>query len=116
MLRALFIVVVVGVALYATARALVPDEHFDGDALLDLRTASNSDESNVSIHARLLSGMKFFHHVSMRREGPAIVLSVTGNLLLLAGFHFSPSFDITVEVPPDVAEIRVGQTGGSVWH
>ena len=92
-------------------------EDYDLDALFDMNVdiTSQAAPSRSHIRGRLLSGVEFRQSVNESTEGRLLLVTVKGNLPLLAGFHFGPEFDATFDIPDGVDEIRIGVNRALLW-
>ena len=82
----------------------------------ELRTAATPDESQLRVRGRIGSAVMYVESVRSSLEGSATVLSVRSNFPFLAGWHFTPYFDYTLEIPPGVSEVRIGPSRAVLWR
>jgi hypothetical protein len=113
---AMVVAVLIPVSLATLRYVWMPGEIWEPDSLIDLKTETTPDQSRVRVQGRLISGIQFIQSVSTTTEASAMLLTVKGNLPLLAGLHFGPRFDATFAVPANVHQIQVGNRRGVLWR
>jgi hypothetical protein len=114
-MRLVVIAAVIACIFFFAGRALFR-EPFGVGSLVDLRTRSTPDETQLRVSGKIGSGVKYVESITPSRDGGAIRLTITGNLgFFILGGH-TPYFDRTFDVPADVTEVRTGPRGEIMWR
>ncbi|HMG06363.1 MAG TPA: hypothetical protein VK581_12965 [Chthoniobacterales bacterium] len=114
-MRLAVIAVVLACILYTIGHYAAP-EVFQSGSLISLRTESTADESRVRVHGMIGSGFRYVQSVDVWRDGSAMLMTIKGNLPILAGLQLTPWLDKTVEIPAGVTEIRVAPNRDVIWR
>jgi hypothetical protein len=116
-MRLAVIAFIVACAPYAVLRYIVSPASVSGlGSLVALSTESTPDESRLRFHGKIGSGVMYVESVTTSVEGSAIIVTIKSNLPFLAGWHSTPYFDHTLEIPPSVSEVRVGERRHVMWR